>query len=119
MKFFGKVLVTFAVVMIGAFFMPGIDVNGVIAAVIASVVLTFLNSILKPVLKFLSIPITILTLGLFLLVINAGMILLADFLVPGFYVHSFFSALIFGLILSVVTWMFDKEEKKDKRKKQY
>lgn len=116
MSFLGKIVVTFIVVLLGAYFMPGIEVSGIVVALITSVVLTFLNSIVKPILKFLSIPITILTLGLFLLVINAGMILLADFLVPGFYVHSFFSALVFGLILSVVTWLFDKDNKQKRRR---
>lgn len=65
--------------------------------------LAFLNTIVKPILVMLTIPITFLTLGLFLLVINAGMIMLAESLVKGFHVESFFWALLFSLILSVFT----------------
>jgi len=114
MGFFAKVIITFLVVIAGAYFMPGIDVSNFFAAIVTAVVIALLNGIVKPILKFLAIPITILTLGLFLLVINAGMILLADFIVPGFYVSDFVTALIFGVILSVVTWLFDKKETKRK-----
>lgn len=113
MRLLGKIILTFAVVMIGAYFMPGIEVQDTLAAIVTAVVITLLNSIVKPILKFLSIPITVLTLGLFLLVINAGMILLADYLVPGFYVNSFMSALIFGVILSIITWLFDKDKRRN------
>ncbi len=65
--------------------------------------LAFLNTIVKPILVMLTIPITFLTLGLFLLVINAGMIMLAENLVKGFHVESFFWALLFSLILSLFT----------------
>jgi len=93
--------------------MPGIEVTGFISAAITAFIIALLNGVLKPILKFLSIPITIITLGLFLLVINAGMILLADFLVPGFYVRDFVTAVIFGVILSIITWLFDRKNKKD------
>lgn len=65
--------------------------------------LAFLNTIVKPVLVLLTIPITFFTLGLFLLVINAGMIMLAERLVKGFHVDNFLWALLFSLILSLFT----------------
>ena len=68
-----------------------------------AVALAFLNAIVKPILTILTIPITIVTLGLFLLVINALMIIFAEKLVPGFQVSGFLTALVFSVILSVVT----------------
>jgi len=71
--------------------------------VLVAVVLAFLNTIVKPILTILTIPITVVTLGFFLLVINAFMIILAGKLVNGFHVNGFFSALLFSLVLSVCT----------------
>lgn len=65
--------------------------------------LAFLNTIVKPIFVFLTIPITIFTLGLFLLLINAGIIMLAETLVKGFHVDNILWALLFSLILSVFT----------------
>lgn len=72
-------------------------------AILVAVVLAFLNQIVKPILTILTIPITIVTLGFFLLAINAFIILFAEKLVPGFQVKGFWYALLFSLILSVIT----------------
>jgi putative membrane protein len=73
------------------------------SALLVAVVLAFLNSIVKPVLTILTIPITIFTLGFFLLAINAFIIIFAEKLVTGFHVSGFWWALLFSLILSVCT----------------
>ena len=73
------------------------------SALLVAVVLAFLNAIVKPVLTILTIPITIVTLGLFLLVINAVIILFAERLVEGFRVDGFLTALIFSVVLSITT----------------
>jgi putative membrane protein len=86
-----------------AYFLPGVKVDDFWSAFLVAVALAFLNAIVKPVLTILTIPITIVTLGLFLLVINALIILLAERLVPGFHVSGFFTALVFSLILSLFT----------------
>ncbi|HEY8400557.1 MAG TPA: phage holin family protein, partial [Cytophagaceae bacterium] len=88
------------VVLACAHFLPAISVANFWTAVVVALVLTFLNMLVKPILVVLTIPITIFTLGLFLLVINAIIILMADGLVGGFEVDGFFWALIFSLILS-------------------
>lgn len=77
-------------------------VNGVLTAILTAAVLALLNAFLKPILVLFTLPITIFTLGLFLLVINAGLVMLAAKLVPGFHVDSFWWALGFSLVLSVV-----------------
>jgi putative membrane protein len=86
-----------------AHFLPGVKVDDYQSALLVALALAFLNAIVKPIFTFLTIPITIFTLGFFLLAINAFMILFAEKLVPGFHVESFWWALIYSLILSAVT----------------
>jgi putative membrane protein len=74
-----------------------------VSALLVAVVLAFLNTIVKPILTILTIPITVVTLGLFLLVINALIVIFAEHLVPGFHVNGFWWALAFSLILSLFT----------------
>jgi putative membrane protein len=78
-------------------------VDTYLAAILVAVVLAFLNQVVKPLLTILTIPITVITLGFFLLAINAFMIILAGKLVSGFHVAGFWYALLFSLILSVIT----------------
>jgi putative membrane protein len=87
--------------------LPGVKVDDFWSAFLVAVALAFLNAIVKPILTILTIPITIVTLGLFLLVINALMILFAERLVPGFHVSGFLTALFFSLILSLCTGIFN------------
>ena len=97
-----KIVVTAILVMGIAHFMPGIHVAGFATALIVAVVLGFLNIFIKPILVLLTLPATIFTLGLFLLVINAVIILLCANIVGGFRVDSFWTALLFSIILSVL-----------------
>jgi putative membrane protein len=83
-------------------FLNDIKVSGTTAALIVALVMSFLNTFLKPILKLLSLPITIITLGLFSLVINVVIVYLCDYLVDGFKVSGFIQPLIFGFILSIV-----------------
>lgn len=107
MNFIIKLIITALAVVISAYFIPGVHVASFLIAVIVAAVLAFLNAIVKPVLVLFTIPLTILTLGLFLLVINALIILLTDFLVPGFEVEGFWWALLFSLILSLLVSVFE------------
>lgn len=89
-------------VLIVQYILPGVVVDGFFTAFVVAALLTLLNLTIKPILIFLTIPITILTLGLFLLAINAILILLAAEIIPGFSVDGFWWALLFSLILSIV-----------------
>lgn len=93
-------------VFITAYLLPGVTVDSFVTAVIVAVVLGVLNALVKPVLLLLTLPITILTLGLFALVINIIMIFLTSALVPGFEVSGLISAILFGLILSLISSFF-------------
>ena len=97
-----RLLLTAVSVLIIAHFMPGVHVAGFTTSLIVAIVLALLNLIIKPVLVILTLPVTVLTLGLFLLVINALIIMLCDKLVGGFSVESFWIALFFSIILSIV-----------------
>jgi len=97
-----KIVVTAILVMVIAHFMPGIHVTGFATALIVAVVLGLLNVFIKPILVVLTLPATLFTLGLFLLVINAVIILLCANIVGGFRVDSFWTALLFSIILSVL-----------------
>jgi len=94
-------------VIISSYLLPGVQIKSFITAILVAIVLGFLNAILKPILIVLTIPITIFTLGLFLLVINAIMILMAGSIVPGFFVASFGSAFWFSIIMTVVGYIFN------------
>lgn len=103
-----KLLITTVLVVVIAHFLPGISVDSFTTALIVAVVLGLLNVFVKPILVFLTIPATIITLGLFLLVINAVIILLADYFVDGFAVSGFLSALMFSIILSLAQSFLNK-----------
>ena len=85
-----------------AYLLPGVAVDDYVSCLLVAVVLAFMNAIVKPVLTILTIPITIVTLGLFLLVINAILVFVTDFFVSGFAVSGFLTAILFSLIVSVV-----------------
>jgi putative membrane protein len=87
--------------------LPNVRLDGFSSAAILVIVMGILNAIVKPILKFLGFPLTMLTLGLFLLVINVIIVKLADFLMSSFSVKGFLSALIFSLGLSVVNTVVD------------
>ncbi len=89
-------------VFLSAYFLSGVHIDSFFTALIVALVLGIVNAVIKPILLFLTLPITIITLGLFTLVINALMILLADSVVDGFKVDSFLWALVFSLVLSVI-----------------
>lgn len=101
MKTFLKLILTALAVIVLANLLPGVTVDGYGTALIVAVVIAILNMFVRPLLIFFTLPATIVTLGLFLFVINAAIILLADNLVSGFAVSGFFVALIFSILLSV------------------
>jgi putative membrane protein len=90
------------VIIIAAYLLPGVHVANFWTALLLAVVLGLLNIFIKPLLVLLTLPITILTMGLFLVVINALMILLASTIVPGFTIDGFWWALAFGLLISLI-----------------
>lgn len=97
-----KILLSSIGVVIASYLLPGVYIDTFLTAVIIAVLLSLLNVTVKPLLILFTIPLTVLTLGLFLLVINAIIILIASSIVPGFVVDNFWWALIFSLVLSII-----------------
>ncbi len=98
-------------VLITSYLLPGVTISGMLGAVIVAAVLALLDAILKPIMIVLTLPVTVLSLGLFLLVINALVILLASRLVPGFTVDGFWWALLFSVILAIVSSLLERVAK--------
>ncbi len=114
MRILLKILLNAAAILVAAYFMDGIVVRGVGAALIAGLVLGIVNAIVRPVLLILTLPITLITLGLFIFIINALCLSLTAALVPGFEVAGFWSALGGALVVSIVSWVLNvliKEER--------
>jgi putative membrane protein len=102
MKTIIKLFLMGVAVMISAYIIPGVSVGGFLIAVVVAVILSIVNFLIKPIVTLLTLPINILTLGLFNLVINALMILLVSSIVPGFLVTGLWPAVLFGIVLSLV-----------------
>lgn len=103
MSIFFKIIISSLAVLLTAYLLPGIYVDDYVVSLLVAVVLALLNGFLKPVLILLTIPFTVFTLGLFLLVINAAIVMLAERFVSGFHVDGFWWALLFSIVLSVIT----------------
>ena len=113
MNYIFKVLLTAVAVLLIAYFLPGVEFDDYGTAIWVAFIVGLLFSILKPILVILTLPVTILTLGLFLFVINAAMILLANSWIDGFSVSGFWTALLFSILLSFVESILHKLIEKD------
>lgn len=102
MKIFFNLLIRTLAVLITAYLIPGVQIDGLLTAIVVMVVLGLLNMIVKPIVVLLTLPVNFLTLGLFTFIINALIVLLASFLVAGFSVNSFWTGLLFSIVLSLV-----------------
>ncbi|WP_346316992.1 phage holin family protein [Chitinophaga sp. YIM B06452] len=98
-----RILVTALAALLTAYILPGVKLQDFTAALILAIVLGLLNLIVKPVLVILTLPVTVFTLGLFLLVINALIVMWASSLVKGFKVDNFWWALLFSVVLSIIS----------------
>ena len=115
MNFLIKVLVIAAVSFGLAYVLKGVDIDSFWTAIIFALVLAVLNVFLKPLLILLTLPVTILTLGLFLFVVNTLVVLLASRFVDGIRIASFWWGLLFSLLLSLIVSVLDKQLKKKKK----
>ena len=97
-----RLIISTIAVLVTALLLPGVNASDFLTGLLVAVVLGLLNAVLRPILVLLTLPVTVVTLGLFVLVINAAMVLLAAKVVPGFEVRSFWWALVFSIILGLV-----------------
>lgn len=105
MGFLLRVLANALAIFLAAAIVPGIEIRGVLTALGAGLVLGLVNAIVRPVLVILTLPLTLVTLGLFLFVLNGLCLLLTSLLVKGFEVHGFWAAVFGALIVSAVSWL--------------
>ena len=113
MGFLIKILITAVAAYVASWLLPGVYMTDIKTTIVVALVLALLNTFIKPILVILTIPITILTLGLFLLIINALIVKLAASLVSGFHVDGWISALLFSLVVIVVSYILEAARGKD------
>ena len=116
MRLLISLLLNGLIVFLAAYLTPNVAVDGYLSAIIVGAVLGLVNAIIRPILTLLTLPITFLTLGLFLLVINGAMVLLVDALLPGFSVAGLLWAIIFSLVLTVFNALFGMSARKEERR---
>jgi putative membrane protein len=105
MRFLLRLLLNGVAVFLAAQLIPGIGVASPGAALVAGIVLGLVNAVIRPVLILLTLPATVLTLGLFIFVVNAICLALAAWFVPGFTISGFWAALFGALVISVISWL--------------
>lgn len=112
-----KTLIHFIVlglaILITAYILPGVTVEGFWVALVLAVVLGVINAFLRPLLIILTFPLTVVTFGLFVFVINGLLVMLAANIVPGFAVANFWSAVLFGIVLAIITAVLEMFEAKE------
>lgn len=113
MPFILKLFITSVSIILAGYLLPGIHVSSFWTAILVALVLSLLNVFLKPLMVLLTLPFTLFTFGLFLLVINAVIILIAGAWVTGFDVDGFWWALLFSIILSLISSLLENLVKKD------
>lgn len=102
-----SILINTIAVLITSYILPGIHVSGFWTAVIVAIVLGIINAILRPIVFILTLPINILTLGLFSFVIMGFMVMVAHWIVPGFKVDNFGWAILFAIIVALINWFLN------------
>jgi putative membrane protein len=112
MNFLVKIILSSFSVFLAGWILGGVYIEDYLTSIIIAFVLAILNFIIKPILVFFTIPITIITLGLFLLVINAFIAMLASNIVPGFYIAGFWWAVGFSIIVSIVNYLINADNYK-------
>lgn len=113
MKFIVEILLTGLAILIASYLIPGVQVDGYFTAVMAGVLLAVVNATIGLILRVLTFPLNILTLGLVSFVIGICMILLVSHLLAGFRVHGFFSAMLFAIVLAIIKMIFHGVERND------
>src|SRR5215470_18946911 len=107
MRFLARLVLNGLAIIVAAWLLPGIHITSSLSALLAGVILGFVNAIVRPVLFFLTLPLTLLTLGLFIFVVNALCLGLTAALVPGFTIDGFWWAVIGAFLISIVSWILN------------
>ena len=107
MRLLFRVLLNAVALLVAAWLVPGVEITGAAAAVLAGLLLGVVNALVRPVLLLLTLPFTLVTLGLFIFVVNAVCFALTAALVPGFRLSGFLAALLGSIVVSLVSWILN------------
>ena len=107
MRFLLRLLLNGLAIMVAAWFVPGVRLAGVVPAILAGALLGLVNALVRPILLLLTFPFTLLTLGLFIFIVNAICFALTAALVPGFDLSGFFAAFFGALVVTIVSWVLN------------
>lgn len=107
MRFLVRLFLNGVAILVAAYFVPGLDIDDASSALIAGAILGLVNAVVRPVLFILTLPITFVTLGLFIFVLNAACLWLTAALVPGFRISGWIPAIVGALLVTVVSWMLN------------
>jgi putative membrane protein len=107
MRFLGRLLLNGVAIIVAAWLLPGVHITSPFAGLVAGVILGFVNAVIRPVLFLLTLPFTLVTLGLFIFILNALCFGLTAWLVPGFSVDGFWWALLGALLVTIVSWILN------------
>ncbi len=107
MRFLARLLLNGVAILIAAWLVPGVEVSGTGAALAAGALLGLVNAAVRPVLIILTLPLTLVTLGLFIFVVNAICVGLTAALIPGFALASYWAAFLGALVISVASWILN------------
>jgi putative membrane protein len=109
MKLIARLLINMVAILLIAYLLPRlIWVDGLWSAFIAALILGIVNAVIRPILVLLTLPLTFLTLGLFLLIINGLMLWLVAALVDGFHVNGFWGAVLGSILISIISWVLSR-----------
>ena len=108
MKIIISLILNIFALYVVAYLVPGFEIEGLTAAVVAAIVIGVINTLIKPILQLIALPITIITFGIFAFVINVFLLWLASVIVPGFVIDGFWTAIISSIVLSLVSWFLNK-----------
>jgi putative membrane protein len=107
MRFLARLVLNGVAIIVAAWIVPGLQLTGVLPALVAGAILGVVNALVRPVLLILTLPLTLVTLGLFIFVINALCLALTASVVPGFEISGFWAALFGALLVSIVSWILN------------
>lgn len=107
-RLIGRLLINIFALYVVAYLVPGFTFTEPTAIVVASVVIGVINTFIRPILQLIALPITLVTFGIFALVINVFLLMLASWVVPGFDIDGFLTAFIASVLLSLVSWFLNK-----------
>ena len=107
MVFLARLLLNGIAILVAAWLIPGLELTDTVSALMAGALLGFVNALVRPILLLLTLPFTLITLGLFIFVVNAICLGLTAALVPGFSISGFWAALFGALVVSLVSWILN------------